>query len=1035
MSSPEHFQAKHVKHAIYFEDNGIQKYCVPCFCLNTRQQKRCHWHCPKCQHILCRAPDFIKHLHNHDLSVIGKITNKPDKGPSSEKSQAGQQVREQPPIFCIDERNGIFVTPKDAHGPRVPLHVKKHMVSGSVACESSVCRDFMRIGVESGNPGLECIHLQRTNRAVCYSAPASLREDSLQSMVDNGLLSKTRLDECVQLRNRSIAGGVDCVFPIIWHEQTSVSFFYFSVFTGVKDSWCQFKRTRVSFDSHLGKWHCQCRNKIRSCVHRYLCMWWLFQEKPHILSCQTETHAEDSDVDERVRDVAETEVATLASTDIQELTDYLWRQKRVPENLPQDLSTKERQIPDFFEPLESNCPYCPGPTPPALGERVLITRHGTVYGISSVTRDVPVYVKNCLVCKRPVRFQEYQSGFHNYDNRTFLTIPLCSLLTSGLANHIALGRFLQTMEDHANITFPHNLIRKAFYHFSALREYSYNYSCVRCGHSSPVLVADGNWKIAFDLPAHLFRRPNLDNISQEDTQVNVSTRWETLEKEMTAAGFCDGNKCANPYSRPLTYTAFTPWLGNCSRISDIVPKTEVYKVLSQKDRAFTSSCGLEIDEEAIMQVLESKTPKKEALVKACNALGVSHVGSTTDLINRLEELLLYKDLYPKMFVKLQKAGGGVLHMSCPHSVVYYQSALWWQESARDHGDALLSFKHPPTVYVSDIAGRVARHVNNRTIQRFFQPYDGRLCENTTAHIQAAVEKRLEVRFPWVTSVGFSSRKVSENEATYSSDTLSSLHPVTGTNARFSLYDRFHQKNQKRQEEVLRSLKLAPHVAALVNSSVAEQLNRELSSSRYSLCQMRDEHYMFSLRLYFHLHNKRVNEKYMKTLGEQAKHSIRIGLHGKLTFRSEGSCFISQSSPRPDTDCWGRTNIRARKETPDFQLQNQPNPLFDHVLDGTQSPDEIIGAVGKTVLKRSDLMSLGLNQEVEATVMNCCLSQLSHIAGEKGKDVHVLDSYVVATWQQPLNCDPFLSLPTDAASKDCILFPICKSAHWTLCVSC
>ncbi|XP_073668887.1 uncharacterized protein [Paramisgurnus dabryanus] len=259
----------------------------------------------------------------------------PSEGPSSEKPQAGQQVREQPPIFCIDERNGIFVTPKDAHGPRVPLHVKKRMVSGSVACESSVCRDFMRIGVESGNPGLECIHLQRTNRAVCYSTPASLREDSLQSMVDNGLLSKTRQDECVQLRNQSIAGGVDCVFPIIWHEQTSVRFFYFSVFTGVKDSWCQFERTRVSFDSHLGKWHCQCRNKIRSCVHIYLCMWWLFQEKPHILFCQTETNAEDSNVDERVRDVAETEVATLASNDIQELTDYLWRQKRVPENLPQ----------------------------------------------------------------------------------------------------------------------------------------------------------------------------------------------------------------------------------------------------------------------------------------------------------------------------------------------------------------------------------------------------------------------------------------------------------------------------------------------------------------------------------------------------------------------------------------------------------------------------------------------------------------------------------------------------------------------------
>ncbi|XP_058607047.1 uncharacterized protein LOC131524190 isoform X3 [Onychostoma macrolepis] len=593
------------------------------------------------------------------------------------------------------------------------------------------------------------------------------------------------------------------------------------------------------------------------------------------------------------------------------------------------------------------------------------------------------------------------------------------------------------MEDHANITVPHNLIRKAFYNFSALREYSYSYSFVRCGHSPPVLIADGNWKIAFDLPAHLFRRPNLDNISEKDTQVNVRTRWETIEKKMISSGFCDGNTFANPYACPLTYTAFTPWLGNCSRISDIVPKTEVF--LSQKDRAFTSSCGLVMDEDTILQVLESKTPKREALVKACKALGVSHVGSTTDLINRLEELLLYKDLYPKMFIKLQKAGvGGVLHMTCTHSVVYYQSALWWQESARDHGDALLSFKHPPTVFVSDIAGRVARHVNNRTNQCFFQPYDGRLCANTTEHIQGAAEKLLEVRFPWVTSVGFSSRTVSANEATNSSDRFSSLHPVTGTSARFSLYDRFHQKNQRRQEELLRSLKLAPHLAALVNSSVAEQLNRELSSSKYSLCQMKDEHYMFSLRLYFHLHNKRINDKYTKTLNMQAKQAVHIGLYGKLTFRSEGSATavpeVLTSSREPRTDCWGQTNIRARKEIPDFQLQNPPNPQLDHVLDETQSPEEIIGAVGTSVLKRLDLMSLGLNQEVEATVVNCCLSQLSIISGQKGKDVHAVNSYAVATWQPPLNCDPFLSLPdvpAQSASVDCGVFMLMYALYMAL----
>jgi len=50
--------------------------------------------------------------------------------PSSDKPKAGQQVKEQPPVICIDERNGIFATPKDARGPRVPVHLKKQVVSG-----------------------------------------------------------------------------------------------------------------------------------------------------------------------------------------------------------------------------------------------------------------------------------------------------------------------------------------------------------------------------------------------------------------------------------------------------------------------------------------------------------------------------------------------------------------------------------------------------------------------------------------------------------------------------------------------------------------------------------------------------------------------------------------------------------------------------------------------------------------------------------------------------------------------------------------
>ncbi|XP_077096041.1 uncharacterized protein LOC143747262 [Siphateles boraxobius] len=314
-------------------------------------------------------------------------------------------------------------------------------------------------------------------------------------------------------------------------------------------------------------------------------------------------------------------------------------------------------------------------------------------------------------------------------------------------------------------------------------------------------------------------------------------------------------------------------------MSDVIPKTEILKGLSQKDRLWTKRTDEEFDEDRILQVLELKGPRREDLTMACNALGISASGSQSDLINRLEELLLYMDIYPKMFVKLHKAGGGVLHLGCTHGVVYYQSPLWWQESARDHGDGLLSFKYPPTVFISDIAGRVARHVNNRTRQKFFQPHDGRLCAPTSENISAALEKKLTVQKEWVNTLRSSMGPHKHEDQT--SDRFTRPHPLTGTHERYSLYDRFHEKNQKRPEERLRSIKLLPDLASIVNSSSAEQINKELSTSRYFLCQLKDIHYMFALRLCFHLHNQRINDNFLQDIQKMSQKDVHLGLHGHL----------------------------------------------------------------------------------------------------------------------------------------------------------
>lgn len=96
--------------------------------------------------------------------------------------------------------------------------------------------------------------------------------------------------------------------------------------------------------------------------------------------------------------------------------------------------------------------------------------------------------------------------------------------------------------------------------------------------------------------------------------------------------------------------------------------------------------------------------------------------------------------------------GGFLHFSCPHGVVYYLNFLFWTESAQDHVDGLLSFETFPTCYISDVSGQVARHMNNRTKQLYFQPNEGRLAPPTEDNISKAIQKALVLEMPWVKNI-------------------------------------------------------------------------------------------------------------------------------------------------------------------------------------------------------------------------------------------------------------------------------------------
>ena len=144
------------------------------------------------------------------------------------------------------------------------------------------------------------------------------------------------------------------------------------------------------------------------------------------------------------------------------------------------------------------------------------------------------------------------------------------------------------------------------------------------------------------------------------------------------------------------------------------------------------------------------------------------------------------------------------------------------ESARDYGDMILNFNNPPSIVISDIPHMVASHVNKRMQQDFFNPHCGRVVEPTERNILKAENNDLSVSINWLNKRSEAAIKGLKVDGT-------SIHPITLTTQRLSLYDNFHQSNTKQKKEFLRRTGQVKELAG-VNSETAEQTNSFLKNS-------------------------------------------------------------------------------------------------------------------------------------------------------------------------------------------------------------
>lgn len=197
--------------------------------------------------------------------------------------------------------------------------------------------------------------------------------------------------------------------------------------------------------------------------------------------------------------------------------------------------------------------------------------------------------------------------------------------------------------------------------------------------------------------------------------------------------------------------------------------------------------------------------------------------------------------------------------SCPHMVVYCIKFVLRGESPRDYVDLLRSLAFPPSVSISDMPQHLAAHAN-RTVSNFFRPHVGRLFAPSEANINAAKEGRLMRHLHWVK--GMNVPKASPCATETKGD---EIHPVTGVSDRYSLNDRFHERNSSCPPDLLRRVSLVPEITAVVNTEVEEQLHSVINRSNYSFNTMLPGNHLFIMHLKMHMNNVRINEAYILRL--------------------------------------------------------------------------------------------------------------------------------------------------------------------------
>ena len=530
--------------------------------------------------------------------------------------------------------------------------------------------------------------------------------------------------------------------------------------------------------------------------------------------------------------------------------------------------------------------------------------------MNDVIEGIETFYKRCENCLMCYRYQENDRSIHNFNDTFLIGFDVCPFLQQCLQEHLPIGSIVNVLESQLGKRLHSQSVIDAYLHFDSLSQHTYEYSCTLCGYHPKILIMDLNKKVAFNFNVSNLELP--ENYQMDDADfVDCDVFWGKVELSMIFRGFLSRTIPEFEVNPNLLF--WSPFIGRHTRKGPLLLNTKHRKV-SRSTGELESDCR-EISEERLLELLHNSTYKE--VKKFAQSISTHPKGSKLDVIMQIKQAISKDDETLKAFNKIWGHSGGWVSGTCQHGVIYALKFVLRAESPRDYIDLILSMAHQPNIVVSDMANMLVAHGQKRN-RDMFNPDNGMVVAPIKENVQEALEGRLEVSLP----------RLNDNHRN-GDDKCSTarIHPVTGNDQHLCLFDRLHERNAKKDEEVLKRVRNVKELKGNLNTQKDEQLHLLYNHDTRYLNQMKPVNHIFLFRSNIDIHNERINRRQKDGLRAAFKHEIKVDENGravldktiKLVVKRKGHHKRNIPGDIDDDDAQHATPKKMKHESSDLAI--------------------------------------------------------------------------------------------------------------------